>query len=52
MSEKIKSIKTFLVNDDTDDKGTLIIYTEQDAQENITLEIQYNDDQERTQKTE
>ena len=52
MSNKIKSIKTFHINDNTEDKGIINAYEERDAEGNITLHIQYNEKGGIEQKTE
>ena len=52
MSDKLKSIKTFHVDDNTDDKGMVNIYEEMDAQGNMILHIQYNEKGGIEQKTE
>ncbi len=52
MSNKIKSIKTFHVNDYTDEKGIVSVFEERDMEGNITLHIQYNEKGEIEQKVE
>ncbi len=52
MSDKIKSIKTFHIDDNTDGKGMVSIYEERDEQGNVILHIQYNEKEGIEQKTE
>lgn len=52
MSNKIKSIKTFHVHENTDEKGIVNAYEERDMEGNVTLHIQYNEKGEIEQKTE
>ncbi len=52
MSNKIKSIKTFYVSDNTDGEGLLSAYEERDSEGNIILHIQFNEKEEIEQKTE
>ncbi len=52
MSNKIKSIKTIHISENTDEKGIVSLFEERDQEGNITLYVQYNEKGEVEQKTE